>query len=107
MNSIEGKLVYEIVDSNGESTTAPYQSRKSLDASLTIAKKFDPHYAEKFRVKVMRVEFVGFEEIEPPAVPADEENQLERLCEDCNSPDHVEGSERCEVSYPKEGFVGE
>jgi hypothetical protein len=72
MKSIEGKLVYEIVDSNGESTTAPYQSRKSLDASIEIGKKFDPHYSDKFRVKVMRVEFVGFEEIEPPAVPADE-----------------------------------
>lgn len=107
MDSIKGKLLYEIVGLSGEPVTAPYQSRRSLDASIEIGKKFDPHYSEKFRVKVMRVEFVGFEDIEPLAILADEENQLERLCEDCESPDHVEGSERCEVSYPKGGFDAE
>lgn len=77
MKSVEGKLIYEIVDSNGESTTAPYQSRKSLDASLAIAKKFDPLYHEKYKVRVMRIVFEELEEISPSPEPEPQENQLE------------------------------
>lgn len=77
MRSVENKLVYEIVDSNGESTTSPYHSRKSLDASIAIAKRFDPHYHEKYKVRVMRIVFEEMEDISPPPEPEDENTQLE------------------------------
>lgn len=68
MNSVEGRKIYEIVDSNGESITAPYQNIKSLNESLAIAKRFDPHYHEKYKVKVMTLVLEDVMDIQPPKV---------------------------------------
>ncbi len=90
MDSIHNKQLFEIVDMDGKPVTTHFQSRKGLESSLKIAKQFDPEYHLKHRVLVYEVQIVGDEDIQPP-----------RLCEDCGSARHVEGSEYCAVSYPE------
>lgn len=97
MNSVEGKEFYEIVDNYGNPITTHFTSDKSLKNAVDTYKKFDPDFHNEHYIKVYVATLVADVTIPAP----------KRLCEDCDSPDHVEGSEACEVSYPKDSEVVE
>lgn len=94
MKSVENSLVYEILDMAGEVAFQPFFSKKSLEQSIAAAQKQDSYFHENYKVRVYIVSrMAGGEDLLIPAP--------KHLCEDCGSPEHVEGSEACRVSYPE------
>jgi hypothetical protein len=92
MKTQEGQYLYELVDENGEVIVNDFTSRKTLENCVKIMQRFKPDFHETHKIKRMKIVLDVIENIQPPP---------KRLCEDCKSPEHIEGSEFCKVSYPE------
>lgn len=60
----EGQKIYQIVrKDNGKLYGSPFTSKKTLESSIEILKKFNPTFSEEYKIAEWSIEFDFFVEI--------------------------------------------